>query len=246
MRTRRMMEVAGNALKGMARVAQAQSNVMANKLMEETNMVQQFVVNANAEAYSFADPDVAEGIFRGFFTAVSTYLSRNKVADPEQAVALVLTDVSGKFMFAGIVQYTANENPDEPGNWNYTMTFNEDDLNAISNKRALKKLLFGDMAFSKVFKDVCYDVGPIEFYKETYFYDAYLILVNTVKGTLDGEAKDGEVVDIEMPGYFVASVEVKNGEKVISITPDGAMKEIIKADDILDAVNDEVAVAYTL
>ena len=48
------------------------------------------------------------------------------------------------------------------------------------------------------------------------------------------EAKEGEIVDVEMPGYFKASVAVENGKKIFSIVPDGHMKQLVKSDIDLD------------
>ena len=61
-------------------------------------------------------------------------------------------------------------------------------------------------------------------------YDACLLCVDTLIGVLDRESNDTEQVDIVLEGYFVASAAVEAGEKVLAITPDGAMKKIIKSD----------------
>ena len=47
-------------------------------------------------------------------------------------------------------------------------------------------------------------------------------------------AKEGEEVNLELPGYFVASVVIDGGEKVMSLVPDGAMKRLIKDDAALE------------
>lgn len=206
-----------------------------NKAFEETQTAQAFIVNANAKGFTFRDDDMPERIYKAVIAAVSTYLGKVKVANPEQAVSLVLTDINGSFKFAGIVEYHENENnKDEPGNWSYVLTFNEEDLESVSKKRDLKKYLFGDDAFKNILDTVAYDVASIQFEHSRYMYDACLIAVDTLIGVLDKEAKENEVVDIEMPGYFVASVAVESGVKVFSITPEGAMKELIKGDIDLD------------
>ena len=65
-------------------------------------------------------------------------------------------------------------------------------------------------------------------------FDACILVVDTLVQVLDREAKDGEVVDVELPGYFTASVSVEGGEKVFALTPDGHQKEIIKDDSVLE------------
>jgi hypothetical protein len=210
----------------------------ANKSVEDTELHHAFVVNGDSMGYSFGDDDRPQRIVKAFFASTAYYLSKTKIANEDEAVALVLTDVSGNFKFAGIVTYTANkEKPEEPGNWNYALTFYEDDITELESKRKVKKLLYGDQAFHSIFDKIAYDIASIQFEQERYMYDACLLVVDTLVQVLDNEAVPGEDVDIEMPGYFVATVRVANDEKEFSITPDGHMKEIIKDDSKLDVVS---------
>jgi len=207
----------------------------ANKAYEETEFHQALIVNADSIGYTFdQNDDRPERIVKTFFAGVSTYLSKRKVTKADECVALVLQDTSGNFKFAGIVEYFPNENPDEPGNWTYTMTLYEEDLEDLAKRKTVKKYLVGDDAFKSIIDKVSYDVGGFVFERETFIYDACLLVVDTIVQVLDHEAKDDETVDVTMPGYFTASVAVENGEKVMSITPDGHMKALIKSDIELD------------
>ena len=211
------------------------ANTGAEKTYEETEMHQAFVVNANSVGYTFGDDDRPERIIKAFFASSAAYLGKVKVSKSDEAVALVLTDVTGNFKFAGIVEYHENkDNPDEPGNWSYVMTFDPKTLDNIEKNKGLKKLLYTSDAFKAIFDKVAYDVASIQFQHDTYMYDACLIVVDTLLQILDREAKENEVVDIELPGYFTASVSVEDGEKIFAITPDGHMKQIIKDDTALD------------
>ena len=211
-------------------------SAQANKDLEETAYHSQFVVNSNSMGYAAGkDDDRPERITKSFIASTSAYLSKNKIAKTDEAVALVLQDVSGNFKFAGIVEYHENdENPDEPGNWSYVMTFNEDDLKELEKTKTVKKLKYGDDPFRTVMDKVSYDIGGIQFQQERYMYDACLLVVDTIVQVLDSEAVPGETVDIDMPGYFKASVSVENDEKIFSITPDGHQKSIIKDDGALE------------
>ena len=210
----------------------------ANLSFEESKTKEAFIVNASSKGYSFDDDSCAERIFKSFIAATSTYLSKVKVAKEDEAVALVLTDINGVFKFAGVVEYHENEEndgTDEPGNWSYVLTFNEDDLKALEANKKVARYLYGDDAFKLVFDKVAYDIGGISFEHERYMYDACLLCVDTLIGVLDRETNDNETVEIECPGYFVASAAVESGEKVFAITPDCAMKKIIKDDVSLSA-----------
>ena len=209
-------------------------NMGAAKTYEETEMHQAFVVNANSLGYTFGDDDRPERLIKAFFAASAAYLSKVKVSKADEAVALVLSDVSGNFKFAGIVEYHENkDNPDEPGNWSYVMTFDPKTLDTIEKNKGLKKLLYGE-TFNGVFDKVAYDIAGIQFQHSSYMFDACSLVIDTLLQVLDREAKEGEVVDIELPGYFTASVSIEDGEKVFAITPDGHMKQIIKDDTALD------------
>ncbi len=211
------------------------TNTGAAKTFEETEMHQAFIVNANSAGYTFGDDDRPERITKAFFAATSAYLSKVKVTKSDEAVALVLTDISGNFKFASIVEYHENnDNPDEPGNWSYVMTFDSATLDNLEKSKTVKKLLYSSDAFKGVFDKVSYDIAGIQFEHQGYMFDACMLVVDTLVQVLDREAKDGEIVDIELPGYFTASVSVEDGEKVFAITPDGHMKQIIKDDTALD------------
>lgn len=210
------------------------ANTSAAKSVEDTELRSAFVVNANSAGYTFGNDDRPDRVIKSFFAATAAYLSKAKVSKTDEATALVLTDAGGGFKFAGIVEYHENETPDEPGNWSFVMTFNEEDLKHLEKKKAVHKILYGGTAFKSCFDKVAYDVGSIEFQHENYLYDACLIVIDTLVSVLDREAKVGEVVEIEMPGYFVASVAVEGDEKVMSITPDGSLKAVIKEDIALE------------
>lgn len=206
-------------------------NGTSNKTLEETQHTQAFVVNGDSKGYSFREPDMPDRITKAFFTAVAAFLKKTKIKDPTKAVALVLSSETGEFKFAGIVRYEENEkNPDDPGNWTYTTTFNEKDLEVLEGKRTVKKYLCSDDSFKNTIDTVGYDVAGVQFKQERYIYDGCMIVVETLLQILDKEAVAGETVDIEYPGLFTASVSVEGDEKIFAITPDGAMKELVKSD----------------
>ena len=211
-------------------------NLQAMKSYEETEMHQALIVNADSIGYTFdSNDDRPERVIKTFFAGVSSYLSKRKVSKEDEAVALILQDTAGNFKFAGIVEYFPNlENPDEAGNWSYVMTFNEDDVVDLEKRKTVKKLLAGDEAFKSIMDKTAYDIGGFVFEREIYIYDSCLLVIDTILQVLDHEAKEGEIVDVEMPGYFKASVAVENGKKIFSIVPDGHMKQLVKSDIDLD------------
>ena len=208
---------------------------VANKSFEETEMKQTLVINADSMGYALDTDDRPERLIKTVITSFAVYLSHRKVSKADEATALVLQDINGNFKFASIVEYHINEsNPDEPGNWSFVMTFNKDDLEDLEKRKTVKKYLVGDDTFRRVIDKCGYDVGGLQFERDTFYHDSCIIVIDTLTQVLDHEAKEGEVVDIEMPGYFTMSVAVENGTKIFSITPDGQLKALIKSDVALD------------
>ena len=224
----RMMRAAGIMIGGKLQNGAA-------KTFEETQMYQQYIVNCDTNGYAFGGDDIPERMLKSFIAATSVYLGKVKVSDPNVAAALVLTDESGNFEFAGIVEYHENEeNKDEPGNWSYVLTLNEEDLTDLENTKEVKKYLYGDDAFKVILDKVAYDIGGIEFQKDSFMYACCKILVETIVQVLDAEAVANDTVDIELKGYVTCSVSVEGDEKVYAVTPDGAMKKLIKDDAALE------------
>jgi hypothetical protein len=208
----------------------------ANKTLAETEYHQAFIVNATSDGYAFGDDDRPERLVKAFFASTASYLSKKKVSKVDEAAALVLTDMSGAFQFGSVVEYHYNkDNPDEPGNWTYIQTFDQDDIEEIEKERTVKKYLYSAEDFKVIFDKVSYDVSGIQFQHSDYMYTCCLLIINTLKQIMDREAKDKEVVEIELKGYFKLAIGIENGIKVFSITPADHMKEIIKNDIALES-----------
>lgn len=231
-----MKELGRNMMRSGVLTGLVAGDILSAKNINDTQMSQAFIINASSQGYEFnaGDDDMPERIMNSFIAATSVYLGKVKRTNPNEAVALVLTDVAGNFKFAGIVEYHENENKDEPGNWSYVLTFNEQDIVNIEKKKVINKHLYSDTQFKTVFDKVAHDIGGIAFQHESYMYTACLILVDTILQVLDKEAVAGEVVDIENVGYCTFSVEVDGDEKIFAITPSGKMKELIKGDTDLE------------
>lgn len=211
----------------------------AAKALTETEYHQAFIVNATSDGYAFGDDDRPERLIKAFFAATAAYLSKKKVSKVDEAAALVLTDMSGAFQFGSVVQYHYNkDNPDEPGNWTYVQTFDQDDIDEIEKEVTVKKYLYSSDEFKVIFDKISYDIAGIQFQHSDYMYTCCLLLINTIKQVLDREAKDKEVVEIELKGYFKAAVGIENSVKVFSITPADHMKEVIKDDVALESDKD--------
>ena len=196
-------------------------NLKADKTIEETAYHQTFIVNCGSEGFNIPPADDRpERMLKVVFGAISSFLNKKKISKENEATAVVLQDLSGNFIFMAASQYHPNfENPDEPGNWTLTMSFYEKDLEALKSTKDVKVYYFNDTVFKVCLDRASHDLGGIQIENEVLMFDSCLITVNTLLQITDYEAVEGEVVDIEMPGYFVMSVSIEDGEKVVSMTP---------------------------
>lgn len=210
--------------------------IEAYKRLEDTSFKTNIIINADSNGFQFdQDDDRPERMMKAMFYAIAAYLSKRKVSEPDTAVALTLYDGNNEFRLAAIVEYSMNEeNPDEPGNWSLSMTFNENDLKELEESKTVRIFSMNDPAFKSIYDKVAKDVGGFQFPRETYMWDACLLIIDTLIQTLDSEAIAGETVDLDFDGYFVASVSIENDHKIMTIMPSEHMKVIIKDDTILD------------
>lgn len=172
------------------------------------------------------EPDQVGVIYDTVIKAMTDFLSQ--VKSKENKTALAIKDLKGNLVLAGIVTYHKNENEEMPGNWSYELTFNEEDLEGS------KVSLSTDPHFQKVFCKTLENLYSLLLDDALAMQPVIEEGMNVLKQWLDTNAKETEEISVEQPGFFVASISVENGEKVIAIVPDGAMKRLIKDDSALE------------
>lgn len=181
-----------------------------------------------AQAMNFGiDPTEVGVIYDTTIQAISEYLGQ--VKSMESKTALAIKDTKGNLILAGMVAYHENENEDLPGNWSFEFTFDEADLEGCDIK------LSTEPYFQRVFSNTMYNLFGFELTDIMTLQPCVEESINVLKKWLDTNAKEGEKVSVEEPGYFVASVVVENGEKIFAIVPDGSMKRCIKDDSAIEA-----------
>ena len=214
------------------------SSFEVGKSLQETEMHQALIINADSAGFNFpADDDTPERLVKAFFCGVTGFLSRVKQSKPDEAVSCVLRDIDGAFKFGAIIEYTPNKTePDEPGNWSYTMTLSEDEYNEIQKRKSVKEYRTTDETFKVILDKIARDYACLTFKRDSFIYHTCILVIDTLIQILDHEAVEGQVVDIEYEGYFTASVAIENDKKVYSITPAFHLKNVIKNDLELDNI----------
>lgn len=172
-----------------------------------------------------------EPLFKVFFSTITTFLKFRQSKDAGK-VALNVIDFKNNFLMAGIVSYHAPEDDSDEneskGNWSLEFTFNKDDLEGISTVYDIMCTEFVQIAEKEL-----YNMMHSRFSDSEYIYSMLITLVQTMKSFLDANAKENEIVEVEIPNYVIFSVTIEDGEKVTSITPGEILKQQIKDDTIL-------------
>lgn len=195
------------------------------KLLMETAIPVNFTQVFNNNGWEW-DPSDTNKIYHIMIMSISDCLAMVKTKTIKKAVAI--KDLKGNLLLAGVVSHVPGESENDPGNWNYVLTTDIEDL------KDAEVIDCSDTRFQKVFSTTAHNLYSVSFHGGMYVQSALETAVNTLLQWLDVNASETEEVEVEEEGYFLASVVVEKGEKIISIVPDGAMKRLIKDDAALE------------
>jgi len=181
------------------------------------------------EMYQKASQEIPESVvpkcYDSFFTAMARYCEMHK--SKEDKTALIIRDLKNNFKMAMIVSYHdgKNDETDDKGNWSVVLTFDEADI-----ADATKKVFSTDAGFLYNLSSVTREMHGFKYALGETVPKIIELLVDLLIQWLNEEAKVGEEVVLELPGYFIAQVEVDGDKKILGITPGENLKNIIKGD----------------
>ena len=163
-------------------------------------------------------------VYEILFTSTARFLSAHK--SKKNPVALVYNNlVSNDFQFAGIVSYHEPEEATQSGNWTLEFTFDEEDIKDVP-----KVVKATESVAEVITGQTSADLFRITYREPTVMAKTNTSALDSLIEWLDQNAKEGEVVEIELENVFSARVAIEDGEKVFSIIPDGSLKRIVKDD----------------
>lgn len=150
----------------------------------------------------------------------------------EYPVVYSFVESNGEFIAAAIVQYFANEDdPTKPGNWNYSWTFDKEDL----PEGEYRNISSNDTEFLSYFRAVGMTKYGMVFEQPDYAGDLFRYLLTVIRNYLNDNASEAEEKAVKYDGLIQFRVAVEDGEKVMSIEVDGEVKQIIKDDASIEA-----------
>ena len=172
------------------------------------------------------------------FAAIANFLA--KVKSTDHPVGLLLEDENGNFQFGAKVEYFPNANEDMPGNWGFSFTFNNEDMNNCqlyhSNSKESKEITLdiAEHQYAFLFQADVNDKN-VEETKRILISSIIECAVKTVKQWIDENSISIDPVTTEIRGKVILDAMLdENGIKVGSITPSGELKNIIKNDACIE------------
>lgn len=149
----------------------------------------------------------------------------NDLKSKENPVAFKFSKPNGDFICAAFVQFFPNEDKSKPGNWNYSWTFDEEDIKDIKNVRDSY-----DNSLIAYFRGTGVTKYGMRADQSEYYGDVFSYLFQCIKKWLDDNASEEEENGAKLDGVIQFRVAVEKGEKCFSIEPDGEIKQGIKSD----------------
>ena len=154
----------------------------------------------------------------------------NTLKNKSVPVAVLVQDLKGNKIIAAYVQYVpAEDNSDSAaGSWVYAWTWDMNDIPEDTTVYTVDQQQIQDMIIERGYNMCNLTMATRSFVSQLCVY-----AFNILHDTLDQQAvAENETWEIELDGYFVASVTVESGQKVYSFVPKGEMKMLIKDDSV--------------
>ena len=145
-------------------------------------------------------------------------------------VCFKISKSDDSFIIAAIVEYFANEDDaSKPGNWNYTWTFNKEDV--PENAKIVTPY---DMNLMNYFSACSRSKYGFLFSKPQYMGDIFQTIFYIISQYLSDNASDSEENGVKMDGVIEFRCKVEDGVTIKSAEVDGEIKQRIKDDAAIE------------
>lgn len=192
--------------------------------LEETRIPNLFYT----EMYQKENQEIGEHMvpkcYDSLFMAMARFLAFKKTKDNK--VAIIVRDLKNNFKMAMVIEYHKGENEEtqDKGNWSIILTFDPADVESAT------KYYTTDSDFNYMLATVTREMHGFKYSQGQTVPKIVELLVELLINWLNEEARPGEEVVLELPGYFVAQVEVDGDKKILGITPGENIKNVVKGD----------------
>ena len=160
------------------------------------------------------------------FKAVAGLLSNTK--SKTEPTTFVLDNL-GKEVANATVEFIADDNDSANGSWTLSWSFDSEDIPTNA-----KKIYLSDINTHPYFNAAGTAKYGLSFASSADLVAVVTCTIEEIRKYLDENAKEGDIVGVEMPEVFEAKVTIENGVKVFSIEPAGEIKMNIKDDSAIE------------
>lgn len=198
------------------------------KKFKETSIQEDFS-KALAKQNILIGPSNVYRVATVLFHGVSTCMGAMKSTSVPKA--LVFRSLDHSFLAAAKVEYIKNaDDPSNPaaGRWDYTWTFNEDDIAGADVTEVATNSLVATH-----FVSAALALYNMKFSGTELCIMMMTLLIEMIISWLKENTSDAEGAKLVLEGVFKASAEVENGKIEMGIVPDGEMKVLIKDDSAI-------------
>ena len=192
-------------------------------LLAESTIPESFTLKNELRELSWSPTDT-EDFYKVVFYSISHFLKTKKQKGHTIGFRIVDID-NGMFKLGAKVDYEEPTGDDPSGNWSYCFTFKEEDMKECELVYDLT-----DAGFQYMFMNDAIRQQRMTFGNFQQVQGPIVDSVDCIYEFLDQNAQENNAVELEVPGYFVAKVSVKDGIKSMSLTPSGEMKTLVKSD----------------
>lgn len=195
--------------------------------LKETN-IPIMISTLCAEKGLIADPVDAEDLTKILFDSLATFLALKK--DRQAKTCIRVQNTNEPLYFAGIVEYIPNTaNDEQPGNWSFVFTTDENEVDVCENNYDIS-----DMVYAQSTLQMAHLQYNLQFSEFVHCHTIMMCVAKAIFEFLDQNASEEEPVVLKLDNFFEATIEVIDGEKVISIVPGGEIKKRIKDDSKIE------------
>lgn len=172
-------------------------------------------------------PEHTDKMFDVLFTGTANLLK--SIKSLEKPIVFIINDLKGNMVAASICQYFKNDDASKPGNFSLVWTFDPADIPEGALITSMD-----DTKTHSFFIAVAGSKYGIKFKDASCIVNTLGYTMVQLKKWLDENAKEGQIISVELDGVFQGRVEVQNGVKVFAVEPDGEIKNLIKDDAAIE------------
>lgn len=207
---------------------------MATVNIEESSLVSILVHDVSKKAGGFIPEAVAVKTYKALTIGIAKFLATVKTT--KNPVAFTVTDTEGNFIVGAVVEYTdaPDVEDDITGNWNFFFTFDKNDIPENAMTYDIK-----DKQTHDVIIVAAWEYASAQFQGTDAMITMFVIAFESLRDYMMEAANDGDEYELVYQGVFVARSTIEEGEKVVSLTPDGLIKKMIKDDSALEQARNQ-------